>query len=59
MFRIIKVAWDKNHLKLVKAAYKMKYTSRGSLKARIEGDTSGDQQKLLIALVNSDVPESK
>lgn len=54
MYRIIAISWDKKHLTSVKAAYKHDYPSKGSLKSRISGDTSGEQERLLRALVLSD-----
>ncbi|KAF8540832.1 hypothetical protein BDD12DRAFT_554363 [Trichophaea hybrida] len=53
-FRLITASWDKEHLTKVKDAYKRRFPTRGSLLLRIEGDTSGEHQKFLKALVISD-----
>ena len=54
MFRIIAISWDKQYLTSVKDAYKREYPNKGSLQQRIAGDTSGEQERLLRALVLSD-----
>ena len=51
---MLAVASDKGHLAAVKEAYKQLYPGKGGLMARITGDTSGDQQKFLLALVTAD-----
>lgn len=54
VFRIIAISWDKQYLTSVKDAYKREYPNKGSLQQRIAGDTSGEQERLLRALVLSD-----
>jgi hypothetical protein len=49
---LITVAQDKPYLTKVKDAYKRKYTKE--LVKRIEGDTSGNYLKLLVAVAKSD-----
>jgi annexin A7/11 len=50
-YRLAILHWDKAHFKAVKAAYKAEFPKRGSLASRVEGETSGDQQKFLLALL--------
>ncbi|OJI98750.1 hypothetical protein ASPVEDRAFT_25603 [Aspergillus versicolor CBS 583.65] len=47
--RVVRVHWDRQHLANVKAAYKHKY--KQDLLQRVKGETSGDYQRLLIALL--------
>jgi annexin A7/11 len=47
--RAVRVHWDRQHLANVKAAYKHKY--KQDLLQRVKGETSGDYQRLLIALL--------
>lgn len=44
---VIKAHWDRNHMNQIKNAYKQKYGR--SLKSRIEGETSGDYERGLVA----------
>lgn len=44
--------WDKEHMKNVKAAYKKEFPKKESLAARVKGETSGQHQKLLLALID-------
>ncbi len=45
--RVINAHWDRNHMSQIKDAYKQKYGR--SLKSRIEGETSGDYERGLVA----------
>jgi annexin A7/11 len=47
--RCVKVHWDKAHLDRVKQAYRHKF--RRGLGDRIRGETSGDFERLLCAVV--------
>ena len=47
--RVVRMHWDRNHMEQVKVAFKQKY--RRSLKSRIEGETMGDYEKLLVACI--------
>jgi annexin A7/11 len=47
--RIIRAQWDRNHMSQVKGAYQHKY--HRSLSSRVKGETSGDYEKLLVALL--------
>lgn len=50
-YRLAMLHWDKAHFGLVKAAYKAEFPKRVSLTARVKDETSGDQQKFLVALL--------
>lgn len=45
--RVIRAHWDKQHMSQVQGAYKHKY--KQTLRSRIEGETSGDFEKALVA----------
>lgn len=45
--RVIRAHWDKTHMQQVQAAYQKEY--KRSLKSRIEGETSGDFERALVA----------
>ncbi|MCJ1439311.1 hypothetical protein MMC27_008703 [Xylographa pallens] len=47
--RVVRCHWDRQHMGQVKGAYKVKYGK--DLVQRIKGETSGDYQKLLVAMV--------
>lgn len=47
--RIVKLHWNQAHLQQVKGAYKVKY--RQDLIARVRGETSGDYERCLIAML--------
>jgi annexin A7/11 len=50
-YRLAILHWDKDHLHAVKEAYKLEYPKRNSLVARVKDDTSGDQRRFLVALL--------
>jgi annexin A7/11 len=45
--RIVRMHWDRAHMQQIKGAYQQKY--RRSLKSRVQGETAGDYEKLLVA----------
>lgn len=45
--RVIRAHWNKQHMSQVQAAYKHKY--KQTLRSRIEGETSGDFERSLVA----------
>ena len=47
--RVVRYHWDRDHIGQVKGAYKVKYGK--DLVQRIKGETSGDYQRLLLAMV--------
>ncbi|KAL4902968.1 hypothetical protein BDW74DRAFT_157201 [Aspergillus multicolor] len=47
--RAVRVHWDRQHLSNVKAAYQHKY--KQDLVKRVKGETSGDYQRLLVAML--------
>lgn len=47
--RVVSVHWDKPHLEQVKRAYQHRY--KRDLKERVRGETSGDYQKLMLAIL--------
>lgn len=47
--RIVRVHWNRAHLEQVKGAYRTKFGT--DLVARVKGETSGDYQRLMIALL--------
>ncbi|MCJ1276424.1 hypothetical protein MMC21_004229 [Puttea exsequens] len=47
--RTVKAHWDRRHLEQVKGAYRTRY--RADLVARIRGETSGDYEKALVAML--------
>ncbi|PLB37786.1 annexin [Aspergillus candidus] len=47
--RVVRVHWNHHHLDQVKRAYQHKYNK--SLLDRVRGETSGDYQKLMLALL--------
>ncbi|KAG8625275.1 hypothetical protein KVT40_007026 [Elsinoe batatas] len=49
--RLVRIHWDKQRMAQAKAAYKHFY--KQDLARRVEGETSGDFKKLVVALVNS------
>lgn len=51
--RLLKCAWDKRYLKEVREEYRKQFPSRGGLRERIKGETSGIWEDLLVAVVDS------
>ncbi|PNS19057.1 hypothetical protein CAC42_1793 [Sphaceloma murrayae] len=49
--RIVRIHWDRQRMSQAKAAYKHFY--KQDLVRRIEGETRGDYERLMVALVNS------
>lgn len=49
VIRVVRVHWNRAHLDQVKRAYKQKYKT--DLVARVRGETSGDYQRLMVALL--------
>ena len=49
IIRVVKLHWNPAHLQQVKGAYKAKY--RQDLIARVRGETSGDYERCLVALL--------
>jgi len=47
--RVVRVHWDRNHKEQVKRAYRLKYGK--DLIERVRGETSGDYQRLMVALL--------
>ena len=47
--RVIRYHWDRTHLNQVKGAYRHRYQL--DLATRIQGDTRGDFQRLLLACI--------
>ncbi|EAA64133.1 hypothetical protein AN2427.2 [Aspergillus nidulans FGSC A4] len=47
--RVVRVHWDRQHLENVKRAYQHKY--KQDLVKRVRGETSGDYQRLLVAML--------
>lgn len=47
--RVVRFHWDRNELANIKGAYQQKY--RRSLSSRIEGETSGDYKRLMVACI--------
>lgn len=47
--RVVQVHWDRGHMVQVKGAFRHKYGKE--LGARIKGETSGDYQRCLIAMI--------
>lgn len=47
--RVVRCHWDQNFMRAVSAAYERRY--KKSLVRRIEGETSGDYERLLVACV--------
>lgn len=47
--RMVRIHWDRQHMEQVKRAYHHKY--KRDLRERVRGDTSGDYQKLLLAIL--------
>ncbi|KAL2870638.1 uncharacterized protein BJX67DRAFT_377979 [Aspergillus lucknowensis] len=47
--RVVRVHWDRQHLENVKRAYQQKY--KQDLVKRVRGETSGDYQRLLVAML--------
>ena len=48
--RLVRIHWDRQHMDQVKKAY-FKHHNKVELSARIKGETSGNYQKLLMAMV--------
>jgi len=51
IYRLVRAHWNPNRLEAIKSAYKQRYGK--PLEARVKGETSGDYQKLLVAIVKS------
>ena len=49
VIRVVKAHWNPAHLQQVKGAYKARY--RQDLVARVRGETSGDYEKCLVAML--------
>lgn len=47
--RVVRVHWDRAHMEQVKGAYRHKY--KRELRERIKGDTRGDYERLLLAMI--------
>jgi len=47
--RVVRAHWDRAHLEQVKGAYRHKY--KRELRERIKGDTRGDYERLLLAMI--------
>ncbi|KAL4943739.1 hypothetical protein BDV06DRAFT_220902 [Aspergillus oleicola] len=47
--RVTRVHWDRHHLENVKRAYQHKY--KKDLISRVKGETSGDYQRLMVAML--------
>jgi annexin A7/11 len=47
--RVVRAHWNKQHMQQVKVEYQKKY--KKDLKRRIEGETSGDYERLLVACI--------
>lgn len=47
--RVVRVHWNRAHLEQVKGAYRTKFGT--DLVARVRGETSGDYQRLMVALL--------
>ncbi|KAJ5513658.1 hypothetical protein N7463_003210 [Penicillium fimorum] len=47
--RVVRVHWDRNHKERVKSAYEHRYGR--NLIDRVRGDTAGDYQRLMVALL--------
>ena len=50
-YRIVRAHWNPDRLEAIKSAYKQRYGK--PLEARVKGETSGDYQKLLVAIIKS------
>lgn len=48
--RVVRIHWDRAHVAQVKGAYHAKY--KKDLIERIKGETSGDYERLLVAMIN-------
>lgn len=46
--RLVSMHWDRNHMQQVKGAYRHRYNK--DLIARIKGETSGNYERLLVAM---------
>lgn len=47
--RVVRIHWDRPHLEQVKRAYNHRY--KRDLRERVRGETSGDYQKLMLAIL--------
>jgi len=47
--RVVKVHWNRAHVEQVKGAYKVRF--RQDLIGRIKGETSGDYERCLVAML--------
>ena len=47
--RVVRLHWDRAHMSQVKGAYRVKY--KRDLVGRIKGETSGDYERILVAMV--------
>ena len=48
--RVVRVHWNRAHTEQVKGAYRVKY--KRELRDRIKGDTKGDLERLLLAMID-------
>ena len=48
--RVVSAHWDRNHMGQVKGAYQARY--KKDLVTRVKSETSGDYEKLLVAMLN-------
>ena len=56
-YRIVRAHWNPERLEAIKGAYKQRYGK--PLEARVKGETSGDYQKLLVAILRSSEKTTK
>lgn len=47
--RTVRMHWNRDHMNQVKGAYKHRY--KRDLASRVKGETSGDFERILIALI--------
>ena len=57
IYRLVRAHWDPIRMEAIKDAYKRRYGK--TLEGRVKGETSGDYQKLLMAIVRSGDYESR
>lgn len=48
--RVVRAHWDRGHMAQVRGAYRAKYSRE--LVSRIKGETSGDYERLLVAMIS-------
>lgn len=47
--RVVRIHWNRDHMTQVKGAYRHRY--KKDLASRVKGETSGDFERILIALI--------